>query len=68
MNLMGGAGMASVAAALLIMGAHIDSYEPGAALRMMALLGVPLVIAFLAFWIYFNSRGGYRRSAADAAH
>ena len=68
MNLMGGVGMASVAAALPIMGARIDSHGLGAAPRMKALLGVPLVIAFAAFWFYFNSRGGHRRSAADAAH
>lgn len=67
MNLMGGAGMASVAAALPIMGARIDSQGPGAALQTMALLGVPLVVAFLAFWYHFNRRGGYRRSVAEAA-
>jgi hypothetical protein len=44
--LMGGAGMASVAVILPLMGARIDHYGPGAALRMVALLGLVLVIAF----------------------
>jgi len=46
MCLMGGAGMASVAIALPIMGARIDRFGPGAALQMMAALAIPLAIVF----------------------
>jgi MFS family permease len=55
-SLMGGAGMASVAVAVPIMGARIDRYGPGSALQMMAVLGAILVVVFLGFLIYFKSR------------
>jgi hypothetical protein len=54
-SLMGGAGMASVAVAVPIMGACIDRYGQGAALQMMAALGAILVGVFLGFLIYFKS-------------
>lgn len=56
MSLMGGAGMASVAAALPLMGARIDQFGPGAALRMMASLALPLAIAFGGLWLYRAQR------------
>jgi len=62
-NLMGGAGMASVAAALPIMGARIDHSGPGAALQMMAVLGAVVVAVFVGLLIYFQTQGGYRRVA-----
>ena len=65
-NLMGGAGMASIAVALPIMGARMDSYGPGAALQMMSMLGVLLVLIFLGLFLYLRSRGGYRRMAVEA--
>ena len=52
MSLMGGAGMASVAAALPLMGERIDQFGPGAALRMMATLALPLTLAFGGLWWY----------------
>jgi MFS family permease len=55
-SLMGGAGMASVAVAVPIMGARIDRYGQGSALQMMAVLGAILVVVFLGFLIYFKSR------------
>jgi MFS family permease len=55
-SLMGGAGMASVAVAVPVMGACIDRYGQGAALQRMAALGAVLVVIFLGFLIYFNSR------------
>jgi MFS family permease len=64
-SLMGGAGMASVAAALPIMGARIDHYGPGAALQMMALLGAVAALVFVGLLLYFSSSGGYKRVAMD---
>ena len=64
-SLMGAAGMLSVAVALPIMGAKIDEYGGGAAgggaaLQMMAWLGVILTVIFTGIWLYFKARGGYR--------
>jgi MFS family permease len=58
--LMGGAGMLSVAVALPIMGARIDHYGPGAALQMVAVLGVILAFVFGGLLMFFRARGGYR--------
>jgi MFS family permease len=58
--LMGGAGMLSVAVALPIMGARIDHYGPGAALQLVAGLGVILAFVFGGLMMYFKARGGYR--------
>jgi fucose permease len=55
-SLMGGAGMASVAVAVPIMGACMDRYGQGAALRLMAALSTILVVVFIGFLIYFNKR------------
>jgi MFS family permease len=59
--LMGGAGMASVAATVPIMGSRIDHYGPGAALQMMSVLGAILVPIFLAILLRDRSSGGYKR-------
>ncbi|HEX9366168.1 MAG TPA: hypothetical protein VF921_06055, partial [Vicinamibacterales bacterium] len=59
-SLMGGAGMLSVAVALPIMGARIDTLGPAAALRMVAVLGAILAVVFGALFFYFKARGGYR--------
>jgi MFS family permease len=61
--IMGGTGMLSVAVALPIMGARIDSYGPGAALQMVAVLGGILTVIFGAIFFYFKARGGYRAVA-----
>jgi MFS family permease len=64
--LMGGAGMASVAAALPIMGARIDHYGAGAALQMMSILGAILVLIFFGLLLYVRSTGGYKRVSLAA--
>jgi MFS family permease len=60
MSLIGAAGMTSVAVVTPIMGARMDAYGPGAALQMMAGLGVILTVIFTGVWVYFRARGGYR--------
>lgn len=59
-SIMGGTGMLSVAVALPIMGAKMDSLGPAAALQMMAVLGLILTVIFGAMWFWFKSRGGYQ--------
>jgi hypothetical protein len=64
-SIMGGTGMLSVAVALPIMGAKIDAMGGGAAgggaaLRMVAVLGVILAVIFGALFAWFKSRGGYQ--------
>ena len=61
LSLMGGAGMLSVAVAIPIMGARIDQFGPGAALQLIAGLGVILAVVFGGIYAYFAARGGYRR-------
>ena len=68
LGLMGGAGMLSVAAVLPIMGARIDQFGPGAALRMIAGLGVILAAIFGSLYFYFKARGGYRPVDIAARH
>jgi MFS family permease len=60
LSLMGGAGMLSVAVAIPIMGARIDQYGPGAALQLIASLGVILAVVFIGVYAFFAARGGYR--------
>jgi fucose permease len=60
LSLMGGAGMLSVGLVLPMMGERMDQYGPGAALQMVAMLGVMLAIIFAGVWLYFRARGGYR--------
>jgi len=59
-SIMGGTGMLSVAVALPIMGARIDQYGPGAALKMIAGLAIILTVIFGALFAWFKARGGYR--------
>ncbi len=70
LGLMGGAGMASVAAVLPVMGGLIDRYgqgQPGVALQYVAVLPTILIVIFGGMWIYFRSKGGYKPIAiADA--
>ena len=60
LGLMGGAGMLSVAVALPIMGSRIDQYGPGAALQLIAWLGVILAVVFGGLYLFFRAKGGYR--------
>jgi len=59
-NLMGGAGMLSVAVALPLIGSAFDQYGAGAALQRVALLPVILTVVFGSLYLYFRARGGYR--------
>ena len=68
LGLMGGTGMLSVAVALPIMGARIDQYGPGAALRMISGLGLILAAIFGGLYFYFKARGGYRAVKIAAGH
>jgi MFS family permease len=67
-SLMGGTGMLSVAVALPIMGAKIDSLGAAGALRFVSYLGAILVVIFLGVFAYFRSRGGYRAVGVTEAH
>jgi MFS family permease len=67
LGLMGGAGMLSVAVAIPMMGARIDEFGPGAALRLIAGFGVILAVVFLGLYAYYAARGGYRRVLIAAA-
>ncbi len=60
LSFMGGAGMLSVGLVLPIMGERMDQFGPGAALQMVAVLGVILAIIFSGVWFYYKARGGYR--------
>jgi MFS family permease len=60
LSLMGGAGMLSVAVVLPVMGARIDSLGAGAALQLVAGLGMVLAVIFGALFVYFRARGGYQ--------
>jgi len=60
---MGGAGMLSVGLVLPVMGAMMDKYDPGSALRMVAALGAILTVVFGGLWLRFRATGGYRAVA-----
>ena len=60
LSIMGGTGLLAVAIVLPIMGARMDQYGPGAALQMVAALGLILTLIFAGISVYFRSRGGYR--------
>jgi hypothetical protein len=38
----------------------MDTYGPGAALQMVAMLGAILTAVFGGLWIHYRMRGGYR--------
>ncbi len=60
MNLVGGAGMASIAIVLPIMGGKLDNLGPGAALKSVSFLAIILVVVFTALHIGFQKKGGYK--------
>jgi MFS family permease len=60
MNLMGGAGMASIAFVLPFMGSKLDTAGAGAAMKSVAGLAVVLVVVFTALHIGFQMKGGYK--------
>ncbi|HTL04060.1 MAG TPA: MFS transporter [Vicinamibacterales bacterium] len=66
LSLMGGAGMLSVGLVLPVMGAMMDKYDPGSALRMVAALGAILTVIFGGLWFRFRATGGYRAVAITA--
>jgi fucose permease len=63
LSLMGGAGMLSVGLVLPVMGAMMDKYDPGSALRMVSALGGILTVIFGGLWLRFRATGGYRAVA-----
>jgi MFS family permease len=60
MNLVGGAGMASIAFVLPVMGGQLDTAGPGAALKMVSYLAIILVVAFAVIHVGFKAKGGYK--------
>jgi MFS family permease len=66
MNLMGGCGMLAIAVILPIMGAKLDKYGAGAALKMVSVLPVILLFVFGSLFFYFQKKGGYRAQTLDA--
>jgi len=60
MNLMGGAGMLSIAVVLPIMGNRLDQLGAGAALKSVSVLTIALIIVFTAIHIGFQKKGGYK--------
>jgi MFS family permease len=63
LSIMGGGGMLSVGLVLPLMGAQMDKYDPGAALRMVSVLGGILTLIFGGLWLRFRATGGYRAVA-----
>jgi MFS family permease len=59
-NLMGGAGMASIAVVLPIMGGQLDRHGAGAALKTVSGLAIVLLIVFTMLHLGFKARGGYK--------
>jgi len=60
MNLVGGAGMLSIAVVLPKMGAQFDSLGAGAALKSVSFLTIILLVAFVAVHLVFQKKGGYK--------
>jgi MFS family permease len=60
MNLVGGAGMLSIAVVLPKMGAKFDALGAGAALKSVSFLTIILLVAFVAVHFVFQKRGGYK--------
>ena len=60
MNLMGGAGMLSIAVALPIMGKMMDEQDAGAALSSVSILPGILIIVFAVIGFVFKAKGGYK--------
>jgi len=67
--LMGGAGNLAIAFVLPIIGGWYDTHGAAAAFRYVAVLPVVLTVVFVALFVYYRSRGGYRPVALahDAA-
>jgi MFS family permease len=60
MNLMGGAGMLSIAVVLPIMGGQFDKLGAGAALRSVSYLTIILIAVFTVIHLGFKKKGGYK--------
>ncbi len=63
MNLMGGAGMLSIAVVLPIMGNRLDKLGAGAALKSVSGLTIILVVVFTLVHIGYQRKGGYKAEA-----
>lgn len=66
LGLMGGGGFLSIAVALPVIGRNLDRFGPTGALRALAVLPAVLCVCFLALYLVFRRRGGYR--ALGLAH
>lgn len=66
LNLMGGAGMLSIALVLPAMGKQFDELGAGGALRSVAILPVILTVVFALLILFFRARGGYRVRTVDS--
>ena len=60
LNLMGGAGMLSIAIVLPIMGGQLDEHGAGAALKSVAGLTIILLVVFGIIQLNFMRKGGYK--------
>jgi hypothetical protein len=60
MNLMGGAGMLSIAVVLPVMGNRLDKLGAGAALKSVSGLTIILVIVFTLIHLGYRRKGGYK--------
>jgi len=59
-NLMGGAGMLSIAVVLPVMGAKLDKAGAGAALKMVSGLAIILLVVFSIAYLVIRKQGGYK--------
>ena len=60
LNMVGGAGMLSIAFVLPWMGQTFDKLGAAAAMRSVAVLPVMLVVLFGALYFWFQAKGGYK--------
>ncbi|MCH6256296.1 MFS transporter [Puniceicoccaceae bacterium K14] len=65
LNMMGGAGMLSIAVALPIIGKMMDEQDAGAALRSVSALPGVLIIVFAVIGLVFKSKGGYKPKSIE---
>jgi MFS family permease len=65
MNLMGGAGMLSIAVVLPLMGGQLDKHGAGSALKMVSFLSIILVVVFGALHLAFLKKGGYKAKSIE---
>ncbi len=66
--LIGGAGNLAIAFVLPVIGAWYDTQGAAAAFRYVAVLPAILTVIFVALFVYYQSRGGYRPVALARDH